>query len=318
MKFKEVFFKNKRVFITGGGGFIGSHLVRRLLSIGARVSILVRENSDLWKIRDVEKDLEIFHCDIQDKNMVEKIIKSIKPDIVYHLAAYGVNSKKNDYYKALNINVNGAVNVIKPLIYTGCEKVIYIGSSSEYGASKDPRDEKNALYPLNIYGSTKAAGTIVMHQIARENDIGIITIRPFGLFGEREEQHKIFSYIIGSILKGKEVKLTACEQFRDYLYVENLVDAMILAAESDVKNEIFNIGTGKVKKLKYYVEKIFEIIGTNQKPLYGQLGSRINDMWCPEPDVNKIKTVLEWEQRVSLDEGLKLTIQWFQKNIGNY
>ncbi|WP_461207372.1 NAD-dependent epimerase/dehydratase family protein [Clostridium sp. DL1XJH146] len=318
MEINKGFFKNKKVFITGGAGFIGSHLVRRLLDMGANITILVRENSNLWKIEDIKKDLEIFYANIQDKNMVENIIKSIKPDIVYHLAAYGVNSKKNDYAKALNVNVNGSLNVIEPLIFTGCEKIIYMGSSSEYGGGKEPRDEKNALYPLNIYGSTKAAGTILMHQIARENDIGIITIRPFGLFGEREERHKIFSYIISSILKKEEVKLTSCEQYRDYLYVENLIDAMILATESDIKNDIFNIGTGNVKKLKYYVDRIFNLTETDQKPLYGKLNSRISDMFRPEPNVDKIKNMLHWEERISLDEGLKLTVQWFCKNIRSY
>jgi nucleoside-diphosphate-sugar epimerase len=270
----------------------------------------------LWKIKDLINNIKISYCDINNKELIEKIEHELKPDYLFHLAAYGVDSKDKDYYKAINVNFLGGINIIKPLTQIGCKKIINLGSSSEYGKSKF--EEEGCLEPLNIYGSTKAAATIVMHQIARENNLDIITLRPFGLFGEREDPHKIFSYIITEALKNKEVKLTSCEQLREYLYVENLVDAMILSVTSDLKNEIFNIGTGNTKKLKYYVEKIFEKINTKTTPKYNYYSQRQGDMWAPCADVEKIKSLLHWQENISFEEGLEKTIKWFESNLKYY
>ncbi|GAA0181786.1 NAD(P)-dependent oxidoreductase [Clostridium sediminicola] len=318
MENKKINLIGKKALVTGAAGFIGSHLVRRLLEEGAQVAVIVRKSTKLWKLNDIKNHISICYGDIQDKDSLEKIISSYKPEYVFHLAAYGVNSQNKDYYKAIRTNIVGSVNIMELLSKTGSEKIINIGSSSEYGLINGPQTEDGVLNPLNIYGSTKAAATIIMHQIARTNDQNIVTIRPFGLFGEREEQHKIFSFIITSILKGQEVKLTSCQQFRDYIYVENLVDAMILACKSGIKNEIFNIGSGKVEKLEYYVNKIFELTKSDLKPKYGYYTQREGDMWCPCPNVDKIKTLLQWDIKISFEKGLNKTINWFEKNLEYY
>ncbi|SHH29371.1 NAD-dependent epimerase/dehydratase family protein [Clostridium grantii] len=308
--------KNEKVLVTGAAGFIGSHLLTRLIVEEADVAIIIRKSTDLWKIKDLLNNLKVYYCDINDKEQIEKIELNCKPDYLFHLAAYGVDSKDKDYYKAININFLGGVNVINPLTKIGCKKIINIGSSSEYGKSKF--EENGCLEPLNIYGSTKAASTIVMHQIARENNLDIITLRPFGLFGEREEKHKIFSYIITEALKNKDVMLTSCEQLREYLYVENLIDAIILATKSDLRNEIFNIGTGNARKLKYYVEKIFEKINTKASPRYNYYSQRTGDMWGPCANVEKIKDYLHWKERINFEDGLEKTIKWFESNLKYY
>ena len=107
----------------------------------------------------------------------------------------------------------------------------------------EPIHENMLLTPVDIYGSTKAAATILAHQIASENNINLITLRPFGIFGEGEEPHKIFSYIILRVLQHKDVNLTLCNQLRDYCYIENVIDACILAVENTtVQNEILILG----------------------------------------------------------------------------
>lgn len=308
----------EKVLVTGAAGFIGSHLVRRLLEYGAQVAIIVRKSTKLWKVDSVKNQIEFYYSDMQDKDKLDKIICAYKPQYMFHLAAYGVNSQNKDYYNAINTNIIGSVNILEPLKKVECEKIINMGSSSEYGIINGSQTEKGELNPLSIYGSTKAASTIIMHQIARANNQDIITIRPFGLFGEYEEPHKIFSFIISSILKGQEVRLTSCQQFRDYIYVENLVDALILACKSDIKNEIFNIGSGKVNKLEYYINKTFELIETKMKPKYGYYPQRDGDMWCPCPNIEKIKKILNWDVKIPFEVGLDKTIKWFEKNLEHY
>lgn len=285
-------FKNKTFLITGGYGFIGSHLARRLLNLQARIVLFIRTPSNFWRLKDIIKNIETYEIDIRDRKQVQDAIKKVNPDYIFHLAAYGVNSAHTDYMHAIETNIIGTCNIIQAAKLVNCKKIINFGSSSEYGNKMEPIHENMLLTPVDIYGSTKAAATILAHQIASENSINLITLRPFGIFGESEEPHKIFSYIILQVLQNKDVNLTFCNQLRDYCYIENIIDACILAVENTtVQNEIFNIGSGTIYPLKHYVELLFKHLKTNSRPNYGAIPSRTNERWVPEADVQKIKTL---------------------------
>ncbi len=312
-------FKNKRVVVTGANGFIGSHIAKRMAKEGAEIFIIVREDSDLWRIEQEKKDVSIYKGDIRNKDFVEASINSIKPEYVFNIAAYGVDSRQKDYSTAVYTNVVGIVNMLEAVIKTGCKKFINTGTSMQYGNKEGIISEELRLTPSNIYGSSKAAATIIAHQIAAENNIDIATLIPFGVFGEMEGSHKFFPHIILSVLKNKDVDLTLCEQYRDYCYIENIIDGLLLAAlKDDIKNEIFNIGSGTVQQLNYYVDMIFKNIKTDRKPNYGAVPYRKNDLWCPQPDVNKIKKILGWEPEISLEDGVNRTVQWFKANHHKY
>lgn len=307
--------KNKTFLITGGYGFIGSHLARRLLNLQARIVLFIRTPSNFWRLKDIIKNIETYEIDIRDRKQVQDAIKKVNPDYIFHLAAYGVNSAHTDYMHAIETNIIGTCNIIQAAKLVNCKKIINFGSSSEYGNKMEPIHENMLLTPVDIYGSTKAAATILAHQIASENSINLITLRPFGIFGESEEPHKIFSYIILQVLQNKDVNLTFCNQLRDYCYIENIIDACILAVENTtVQNEIFNIGSGTIYPLKHYVELLFKHLKTNSRPNYGAIPSRTNERWVPEADVQKIKNSLSWEPRINIEEGIIKTVNWYKNN----
>lgn len=308
-------FENKTFLITGGYGFIGSHLVRRLLKLQAKIVLFIRASSSSWRLNDILKNIVSYEVDIRDKKQVQDAIKKISPDYIFHLAAYGVNSADSDYMHAIETNIIGTCNIIQAAKFVNCKKVINMGSSSEYGNKLEPIHENMLLTPVDIYGSTKAASTILAHQIASENNINLITLRPFGIFGEAEEPHKLFSYIILQVLQNKDVNLTLCNQLRDYCYIENIIDACILAVENtNVQNEIFNIGSGNIYPLKYYVELLFKHLNTNSTPNYGAFSTRTNERWIPEANIQKIKSSLSWEPKINIEDGIIKTITWYKNN----
>ena len=312
-------FTNKKVLITGASGFIGSHLTRRMVKANARAAIMVRAASDLWRIEDIRDSVAIHFADLRDQAQVENCIKETRPDYVFHLGAYGVDSRQKDMAKAVSTNVLGTVHLINALIQTGCDKLLNIGSCMEYGNKQEKIREDATLHPFNIYGSSKAAATLIAHQLASENNLPLITLRAFGIFGENEGSHKFFPRIILALLQGREVNLTGCTQFRDYCYVGNLVDAFLLAAQAkSCRNEIFNIGSGTIQPLKYYVEMVYAHLKCTGRPNYGAIPYRPDEVWYPHPDISKIKTVLKWEPKVSLEDGLARTIEWYQKNLIMY
>ena len=217
-------FTNSKVLITGASGFIGSHLVRRMVEENAEVNIIVREGSDLWRIESLLKDIKIYRADLRDSEKIDEYIRKIKPIMLLIWRLTVLIQDKKIIIIAANTNIIGTMNMLNPLISVGCKKFLNIGTSMEYGDKKEIIKETTHLEPFNIYGSTKAASTILAHQIAGENNIDIVTLRAYGVFGENEGNHKFFPHIILSILNNTDVNLTGCEQYRDYSYIENLID----------------------------------------------------------------------------------------------
>jgi nucleoside-diphosphate-sugar epimerase len=311
--------KGKKVLITGAYGFIGSHLVSPLLDEGAEVSVLVREHSNPWRLKEKLHHVCVYKGDVADSLRVSQIVHTIKPDFIFHLAAYGVDRMNKQIQQAIKTNIIGTVNIIEAAIAANCEKVINLGSSLEYGYSDQKLSEDMRLNPLDIYGSTKAASTILAHQIAKAGNLKLVTIRLFNTFGEKEAPQKLFSYVILQLLKDKEVKLSSGEQYRDYLYIENYIDGLILAAKNkNVQNDILNMGSGQALPIKFYVQKLFQLIDPEKKPLFGTISYTENDRMLAEPDIQKVKDTLKWQQRISLEEGMERTINWYKENLHQF
>lgn len=309
-------FENKRVLVTGGFGFIGSHLINRLLEHHAKVAVLVRETSDPWRVKDRLKELEVYKADIRNRAEVLYIVQQFHPHYIFHLAAYGVNPKQKDDLEALQVNVFGTMNIVHAAMEVGCLRVINLGSSSEYGDKRGIIHEDEGLAPVDLYGSTKAAATIISHQMARVGGLSIVTLRPFNIFGEGDDPEKLFSYIITRLLNNQEVQLTSCKQHRDYCYVENIIDGMLLTVlEPSIQNEIFNIGSGDVFPLSYFVSLIYHHMDVKQAPQFGTRPERINERQSPVPDLSKIEAVLNWKPTVTLEEGMIRTIEWYKSKL---
>lgn len=303
------------VLVTGGLGFIGSHLVRRLVACGARVAIAARDTTNAWRLSDIIRDIERHSVDIRDGRQVATCVAAVRPEVLFHLAACGLDTTRCRASDAAVTNVVGTVNILEAARAHEVRRVVNLGSSSEYGDKAGSVREDAPLTPVDIYGCTKAAATMIAHQMARDEGISLITLRPFGVFGEYEQPHKLFSYTISSALLGHDVNLTPGDQCRDYCYVGNIVDGLLLAAEDRRGDEaIFNIGTGEVHPLRYYIELIFRHLPTDKKPNYGALPYRAQERWSPTPDTGRIEVQLGWKPGISVEDGVIRTVEWFVQN----
>ena len=168
--------------------------------------MLVRETSNPWRIQDILKDAKVLIADIQDG--AESITFSCPICSSLYFPPCCVRSQfsgQQNYMDALQINVLGTINIVQAAKVAGCEKLINLGSSSEYGNKKVELSMRKWLSnPVEIYGSTKAAASIISHQLALESRIPIVTLRPFGVFGESEDTHKLFGYMFSFYLKTKK------------------------------------------------------------------------------------------------------------------
>lgn len=301
--------KNKKVLVTGGSGYIGKHLIKRLLCEEAVIYAL-----GLSEIND--SNVNFVKCDICNKTEVQKIVSSIEPHAIFHLAAYGVKNYANDIFQAIDVNIKGTINLIDALKdNSNFELFINTGSEFEYGNKTATISEETMLQPLTEYSSTKAAATLISMQYAHSLKIPIVTLRLFSIYGGHENRSRFIPYIINSILHEEEVKLTGCEQIRDYVYIDDILDAYICAYKYfDKNNEIINISTDTPITLKSILEQIQNIIGKKGNVKIGAIPYRENEMWKIVGDNAKAKELIKWLPKTNLAEGLNHTINFYRRN----
>lgn len=310
---------NKKILITGATGFVGACLARRLVGMGSQVAAIMRENSDTWRINDILKDIRVCHGDLLNQEQVKRIVKDVKPDIVFHLATYGAYSFQNNVDVMLNTNILGTLHLITALGGIEYEVLVNTGSSSEYGVKDDPMAEGDLLEPINVYGVSKASASLLCQSLVRSMDLPIVTLRLFSAYGPYESGGRLIPYIITSCISNKGLDVTKGEQKRDFLFIDDILESYIAAASSRAHaGQIFNIGSGKGYLVREVIQKVVDLVGNPVSVNWGAAPYRKGEMWRWQADISKAQSVLGWKPRTSLEDGLKKTIDWFRGNLHLY
>ena len=210
-----------KVFITGATGFLGSHVVRQLLVRGHHVVAGHRANSDLWRLKAVRGDIELVEADLSRRTSIENALRNHPPDAIINCAAYGVKYEEQDIQQAFMVNVYGTSHLILAAKETGVSRFIHIGSCFEYGNKDHPVHEDEILEPTSMYGVSKASGTLLALVLSKQNNVPLVVVRLFGLWGALEGKDRLVPQVIDHCLTRTRLKLTGCEQIRDYLFVED-------------------------------------------------------------------------------------------------
>lgn len=303
-----------KYIVTGGAGFIGSHLVEKLLKQNKKVIII--DNLSTGRIENIKKfinKVRFIQADISKKGNWEKIIT--KNSYVFHLAALAdiVPSIKFPQ-KYFNANVKGTLNIVEACKDKGIKKIIYAASSSCYGIPKNfPTPEKEILSPQYPYALTKKLGEdIVMHwgKIFR---IPSISLRLFNVYGTRSRTSgaygAMFGVFLAQKLKNKPYTVVGNgNQRRDFTYVTDVVNAFIMASKSRINYEIFNVGSGK----SVSVNTIVKLLGG--KKIF--IKKRPGEPECTFAKISKIKRILKWKPKIDIKEGINkllLDIDYWRK-----
>ncbi len=312
--------KNKNVLITGGGGFIASHLTRRLVNLGANVSIITKYKSliDNVRIADIWDKINVIEADIRNIDSLDQV-RELKPDIVYHLAAYNhVGHSFMHISECFDVNAKGTANLIEAS--KGCSKFIYTSTSEIYGHQKEvPFREDFNPQPISPYSISKYSGELYARMKYHQNKYPIIILRPFNNFGPYQSEKAIIPEIIINCLLGNEIKSTKGNQTREFNYVDNIIDGFIMATKKDeAVGEIINLGSGKDISIKELILKIHELTNSKSKLSIGSLEYRPTEIWKMFCENSKSKEIMGWEPKVSFEEGLKRTIEWYKHYIDLY
>ncbi|MBU3179966.1 NAD-dependent epimerase/dehydratase family protein [Clostridium psychrophilum] len=309
----------KRVLITGASGFVGSCLTRRLLKENCKIHIITRDATNLWRLGGTLKDIEIHNLNLLNSEKISKLASEISVDKIYHLATYGGYHYQNKVEDVINTNVIGTFNLFREFSKKGIEMFINTSSSSEYGEKFKPMSEGMNLSPNNMYGASKAAGTILCSTYAKTNNIPLVTLRLFSPYGYYDAKTRLIPTVIMACLLGKEIKLSNKDSKRDFVFIDDVVDAYIDSSKQvNSYGEIFNIGSG----IQYTTDEIVSnIINLTGKHVSIHWENNLDRQYEPQmwvSDIKKANEKLNWDPKVEIKVGLNNTIDWFKDNLQFY
>ncbi len=304
---------SRRCLVTGAGGFVGAGLVRRLLGSGHAVSALVGPGSDLWRIAEVASELRLLELDLRDAEALRRAVASTRPEWLFHLAAHGGYSWQTDRRRIFETNLGGTINLLEAVSDASVESVLCAGSSSEYGRKDHAPAEAELPEPNSDYAAAKAAATLFAGFVGRERGLPVATLRLYSVFGPFEEPARLVPSLVVHGLRGELPPLVDGAIARDFVYLDDVLDAFLLAAERGVEpGEVFNVGSGVETTIAAAVESARELFGLAQEPDFGSLAARRWDTTSWVADPRRIRARLGWQATASFSEGLARTAAWLE------
>lgn len=305
----------KRVLLTGGTGFVGANLARRLLADGHEVHLLVRPGHAAWRIDEIRGDVRLHQQDLADAAAVSSAMRLARPDWVFHLAAHGAYPSQHEVHEMVRTNITGTVNLVQAGLAAGIEAFVHTGSSSEYGFKDHAPAETDWLEPNSAYAVTKAAATHYCRWVALTEKAPLRTLRLYSIYGPWEEPSRLMPALVLSGLDGTLPPLVGPQVARDYVHVDDAVDACILAASrSDQEpGAVYNVGSGVQTTLAEAVEVARRVLGIAAAPEWGSMPARTWDtaVWVADP--RRIQAALGWRPRTDFAGGFARFVEWFRE-----
>lgn len=301
----------RRVLVTGAAGFLGSHLVPRLVAAGADVCALDQPGARGWRLIEGAGPVQALRADVRALAEPAHDATLTGVSVVFHLAAVGVVGEAGDVRELVSGNVDGTLAVLLAAQRFGA-RVIYCGSCFEYGSGA--RWSEDALpRPTTEYGAAKAAGWLLAHAFARRTGLEVVSLRPFTMYGPMEPPPRLIPSVVRRALAGRDIDLTPGDQARDFVYVGDVVDAFLAAATTRAAvGGTFNVCSGSASTVRDVVRMVLACTGSPSAARFGALAYRRTELPMLSGDPTRAEQVLGWRAQVSLEDGLTRTIAWFR------
>jgi UDP-glucose 4-epimerase len=303
-----------KILVTGGAGFIASHIVDAYVAIGHEVVVV--DNLSTGQKDNLNPKAKFIECDITDKEKIQAIIESERPDVINHHAAHiqvGY-SVENPQFDAQN-NILGLLNIMQAAKKAGVKKIIMASTGGAmYGNKKTPFREDMKETPLSPYGISKRSGELYLNYYHEIQGIPFIALRYSNVYGPRQNSHGesgVIAIFLEMIGEGKQPIINGDgSHTRDYVYVGDVVKANVMALEKDFVGEL-NIGTKTEISTNEVFDKLVSELDLDLKKEYGP--ERIGEQVTSSLDYSKAEKILDWQPRVNFDEGVKKTVAWFRE-----
>ncbi len=319
--------KAQRTLVTGAGGFVGSHLVEALVRGGAKVRAFVHYNSrNDWGMLEqlenkISKEVEIVVGDIRDSDTVRKIVKG--QEVIYHLAALiGIPYSYRSPRDVKDANVDGTLNVVMAGLESGVEKIVHTSTSEVYGTAQYiPMDENHPLNPQSPYAASKVGADQIALSFHRSFGLPVGVVRPFNIYGPRQSARAVIPTIIIQTLKSNKIHIGASHPTRDLTFVRDSVSGFIKFAQCRrTTGEVVNLGSGYEVSVQKIVDVVGKILNRKLHIVVDRKRIRPKESEVERlfSDSQKALRLFGWKPVTRLEDGLRETILWMEKNIHRY
>jgi UDP-glucose 4-epimerase len=294
------------IVVTGGLGFIGNELVRRLAKKGEEVVIVDNKDRVAPDIHDI-RSLRTEVIDITDYERITTLFSAIRPEIVFHLAALHFIPECNaNPERTLRINVEGTQSVLRASLENKVKKFLFASSGAVYADHAKPLDESSALAPVDIYGWSKLFAEQLCKWFSSKSEMKIMACRLFNNYGPRETNAHIIPEIIDQLKKGSTLSLGNIKPVRDYIHTSDCAEALIrLSVNCNEKFSIVNVGSGQGYSVEQLIEKIEVLLARKIKVVTDETKFRSADKLVQLSDIGTLRERTQWSPGVKIDEGLK-------------
>jgi nucleoside-diphosphate-sugar epimerase len=309
------------VLISGGTGFLGSHLVRRVTGLGARVQLLVRTASSLDRVADVQPVPDFTRIELDDAAGLGACVRAVRPDFVF-LAAGSTSDRGRDHSgeaaagRSYEANVIGTRRVLESISAEApAAKVIRIGSLAEYGVGPLPFREDQREQPASPYAASQVAATHLGQALHRQMGLQVATMRVALTYGPAQSTSFLIPSLIMACLEGRPFDLASASHTRDLIFVDDVMDALVAAAlAGGLAGEVVNIGSGREYRIGDVAAMIVRLTGAGielRPSRTAAVGTEVQRLVC---DSERARQLLEWQARTPIEEGLERTIAWYRSS----
>ena len=319
--------KNKKVLVTGAGGFVGSHLVEGLVKSGARVRAFLHYNSrnDWGMLEDVNKrilrEVEVVASDLRDADAVRRTVKG--QQVVFHLVALiGIPYSYVNPRDVVDTNVGGTLNVLTAARDFNVQKIVHTSTSEVYGTAQYvPMDEDHPVNPQSPYAASKLAADLLALSFHQSYDLPVAVIRPFNIYGPRQSARAVIPSIITQALVKRAVNLGSVSPTRDLTFVTDSASGFIAFAECErTVGEVVNLGSGREVSVSQLIEIVSACLNkkikvVKEKKRIRPEKSEVERLFS---DSRKAKTLFGWDPKIDFEKGIKKTVSWMERNIDKY
>jgi nucleoside-diphosphate-sugar epimerase len=300
------------ILVTGASGFVGSHLARRLAGTGADVHVFLRSSSDTRRLGDISGRLERHAVDLTDPASIRAAVDRVRPRTVFHCASWGGHPGQTDEATIFGTNLAGTFRLLAACAEAGFDRFVHTGSSSEYGMKTTPMSEGDEPAPGDAYGASKAGATLWCRAISASRKLPTVTLRLFSPYGPWDDPIRLVPSVSRAFLDGRSPRLASPSGARDFVYIDDVVDACLLAASvPSAAGEIINVGSGRQATAGEVVDILSRLIPGSPAPSWGAISPRPGpSVWVA--GIGKARRILGWEPKVPLEEGLRRTVEWMR------
>lgn len=295
-----------KIFITGGTGFIGSHVVRAVLAGGHEVVALRRKNSSLVRSADFLREVAWLDHDASDWT---EAVAAKKPEVIIHCAWRGVTADERADWKLQAENLILSGELLKIAVRVGLSQFIALGSQAEYGAVEGRVNEAHPCRPETAYGTTKLAALTLLQGFARQHKLNWVWLRLFSVYGPGESGTWFVPNLIQQMQRGSPPQLSGCEQRYDYLHVHDVAAGVLAVLSQPGQSGVFNLSSNASWPLKHLVQLIKEHTQCKVEPAFGALPYRAGQSMHIEGDSTRFNQTFNFQPRINLGDGLRQTIE---------